>query len=149
MEKPIMAQQLRIADHNGCNLNPREENEWPVFNDAQEYCGQIWLTASWAVPARIHEKLGLPNHIDLYLSSVGHWAPTLEQAEHYLANTAAPTEFRLKGASLGLFFPLQWAEDNGIPNTYSDYRVFRHSEGYWDAEKIEPTIAIVGVAEPF
>jgi hypothetical protein len=142
-----MTYTISIADHHGSNLT-REETEWPAFNARQEYCGQIYLTRAWAVPNEIHKQLGLPNHNDLYLTSAGQWAATLEHAEHYLSRTEPPTEFRVKGASLGLFLPGEWAEANGSPNAYSDYQVFKHSAGYWDAELIEPPVSI-GAFEEF
>ena len=130
-----------IANHHGSHLTT-EETQWPVLNDQQEYCGQIYLTAAWAVPQGIHEQLGLSNHIDLFITSVGHWATTLEHAEHYLVRTEAPTEFIVKGASLSLFVPSEWAEDNGIPNIYRDYRVFKRSADCWGAEEIERPLLI-------
>jgi hypothetical protein len=142
-----MTQTLNIANHNGCNFSTTEETEWPAFDNNQEYCGQIYLTRAWAVPSGIHEELGLRNHVDLYLTSVGQWAPALEIAEHLLC-TQSPLEFRVKGASLGLFISGEWAEDNGSPNVYSDYQVFKHSAGYWDAELIEPPV-VVGAYEEF
>jgi hypothetical protein len=129
-----MTYALNIPDHRGSTLT-QEETEWPAFDDRQEYCGQIHLIRNWAVPAGIHEELGLRNHVDLYLTSVGQWAPALETAEHLLC-TQSPLEFRVKGASLGLFFPTEWVKDNHI-KTYKDYRVFRNSFGNWDAEKLE------------
>jgi hypothetical protein len=143
-----MTQTLNIANHNGCNFSTTEETEWPAFDDRQEYCGQIHLIRTWAIPTGIHDELGLPSHIDLYLTSKGQWAATLEHAEHYLSRTEPPTEFKVKGASLGLFICGQWAEDNGSPNVYSDYQVFKHSAGYWDAELIEPPV-VVGAYEYF
>jgi hypothetical protein len=137
-----------VADHHGFHFT-REATEWPAFNDRQEYCGQIWLTCSWAVPAGIHEQLGFPNHIELYLTSEGHWATTFEHAEHYLTCTEPPQEFLVKGASLGLFVPGEWAEENGTPNTYGDYRVYRRSPGGWDAEEVEEPPVLVGGYEPF
>jgi hypothetical protein len=131
-----MTYTISIADHNGSNFAPTEETEWPAFDDRQEYCGHIHLIRAWAVPAGIHEQLGLPKHVDLYLTSKGQWAATLEHAEHYLSRTESPTEFKLKGASLSLFLPSQWAEDNSI-STYSDYRVYQSSPGFWDADEIE------------
>ena len=125
-----------IADHHSSHLT-REETEWPVFDNNQDLCGQIYLIAAWAVPEGIHQQLGLRNHIDLFLTTNGQWAPTLEIAEHYLVRTEAPTEFKVKGASLGLFVPSEWAEDNGSPNIYRDYRVFKRSADCWDAERIE------------
>jgi hypothetical protein len=141
-----MTYTINIADHHGSNLT-REETEWPAFNDRQEYCGHIHLIRAWAVPAGIHEQLGLASHIDLYLTSKGQWAPALEIAEHLLC-TQSPLEFVVKGASLGLFISGEWAEDNGSPNTYSDYRVYQRSPGFWDAEEIEEPV-LVGVYEEF
>jgi hypothetical protein len=142
---PIMT--YTIADHHGSTLT-REETEWPVFTDRQEYCGQIYLTRAWAVPDGIHEELGLPKHIDLFLTTNGQWAATLEHAEHYLTRTEPPTEFRVKGASLGLFIPGEWAESNGI-NTYADYRVYQRSPGFWDAEEIKNPLLLAGVFKEF
>jgi hypothetical protein len=135
-----------IADHHGSHLT-REETEWPAFDDRQEYCGQIHLIRTWAIPTGIHEELGLPSHIDLYLTSKGQWAPALEIAEHLLC-TQSPLEFRVKGASLSLFVPGGWAEDNGSPNTYSDYRVYQRSPGFWAAEEIDEPV-LVGSFEEF
>jgi hypothetical protein len=136
-----------IPDHHGSNLT-REETDWPAFNDRQEYCGQIHRIVAWAVPNGIHQNMDLPKHVDLYLTSAGQWAPTLEHAEHYLSRTEPPTEFKVKGASLGLFVSGEWAEDNGSPNTYSDYLVFKRSPGFWDAEEIEEPV-LVGAFEEF
>jgi hypothetical protein len=141
-----MTYTISIADHHGSNLT-REETEWPAFDDRQEYCGQIHLIRTWAIPTGIHEELGLPSHIDLYLTSKGQWAPALEIAEHLLC-TQSPLEFVVKGASLGLFVPGGWAEDNGSPNTYSDYRVYQRSPGFWEAEEIEEPV-LVGAYEEF
>lgn len=119
-----------IADHRSCTLT-REETQSPVFN-GQEYCGHVHFVAAWAVPDRIHKQLGLRNHVDLYLTSEGHWAAALEIAEHLLSTQSPPTEFFVKGASLGLFIPKEWPESINI---YSDYRVYQHSPGFWTAEK--------------
>jgi hypothetical protein len=59
-----------IADHHGSHLT-REETEWPVFDDRQEYCEQMNWTGAWAILKKVHEKLGLPNHIGLFLTSAG------------------------------------------------------------------------------
>jgi hypothetical protein len=132
-----------VADHRGHHFT-REQTEWPAFNNRQEYCGQIWLTCSWAVPEKVYESLRLPNHLDLYLTSEGHWAPTLEHAEHYLTRTEPPQEFLVKGASLGLFVPGEWAEENGTPDAHTDYRVYRRSPEGWDAEEVEEPRVLVG-----
>jgi hypothetical protein len=141
-----MTYTISIADHHGSNLT-REETDWPAFNDRQEYCGQIYRQSAWAVPNGIHEGMELPKHIDLFLTSVGQWAPTFEIAEHYIAHTEPPTEFRVKGASLSLFVSGEWAEDNGSPYVYSDYRVFKHSAGYWDAEEIVESVLVEAYEE--
>jgi hypothetical protein len=129
-----------IADHHGYHFAAREQTEWQVFDEAQNHCGQINAVSGWTVPKGIHEQLGLPNRrdLDLFLTSAGQWASTLEHAEHYLLHTEPPIEFLSTGATLGFFVPPQWSEENGTPNTYEDYRVFRHPAGYWDAEEIEP-----------
>jgi hypothetical protein len=123
-----------IPNHNGCNLSTREETQWPAFKD-QEYCGEIRIIRAWQVPARVHKSLGLPDRTDLYLTSEGHWAPTREIAEHLVANTPPAQLLIVKGATLSFFVPPQWAEDNGNPSTYDDYRVFRTAAGGWDAEE--------------
>jgi hypothetical protein len=130
-----------IANHHCANLT-REETQWSVFDQNQEYCGHVFCIASWAIPKGIHEGFSLPTHIDLYITSDGQWAPTLELAEHLLTTESAPTEFSVKGALLALFIPGEWAIDNGSPNTYSDYRVFYTPAGYWDAVEIEPPVLI-------
>jgi hypothetical protein len=78
----------------------------------------------------------------LYITSEGQWAQTFEIAEHLLTTSPKPTEFVVKGALLALFIPGEWAIDNGNPNTYSDYRVFLTTAGYWDAEEIEPPVLV-------
>jgi hypothetical protein len=143
-----MTQTLNIANHNGCNFSPTEETELPAFDRNGEYCGQVYKVSAWAVPSGIHEEMGLPDHIDLYMTNAGQWAPTFEIAEHYLAHTEPPTDFKVKGASLGLFIPGDWAEDNGSPNTYADYRVYQRSPGFWDAEEIDEPV-LVGAFEEF
>jgi hypothetical protein len=143
-----MTQTLNIANHNGCNFSTTEETDWPAFDRNGEYCGQVYKVSAWAVPSGIHEEMELPSHLDLYVTNAGQWAPTFEIAEHYLANTEPPTEFKVKGASLGLFISGQWAEDNGSPNTYTDYRVYQRSPGFWDAEEIEEPV-LVGAYEEF
>jgi hypothetical protein len=133
-----------VADHRGYHFATKEETEWPAFNDRQEYCGQIRRISSWAVPAKIYLDLRLPNnHIDMYLTPEGHWASTLEHAEH-LSRTKAPAEFFVRGAILGLFVPGEWAEENGTPNTYGDYRVYQRSLEGWDAEEVEEPLELVG-----
>jgi hypothetical protein len=130
-----------IANHHGSHFQT-EETQWAVFDEEQEYRGHVFRIASWAIPGGIHEEFSLPNHIDLYITSDGQWAPTLEIAEHLLTTESAPDEFVVKGALLALFIPGEWAIDNGSPNTYSDYRVFYTSAGYWDAEEIEPPVLV-------
>jgi hypothetical protein len=142
-----MTYTISIADHHGSNFTPTE-TEWPAFNDSGEYCGRIHFMAAWAVPSGIHEQLGLKNHADLYVTDNGQWAPTIEIAEHLLSTQSPPTEFVVKGASLSLFVPGAWAEDNGSPNTYSDYRVYQRSPGFWEAEEIEEPV-LVGAYEEF
>jgi hypothetical protein len=130
-----------IPNHHGSQFQ-KEETQWAVFDKHQEFHGHVFKIAAWAVPANIHAQLSLPSHIDLYISSDGQWAPTLELAEHLLTTESAPTEFIVKGALLALFIPSEWAIDNGNPNTYSDYRVFLTTAGYWDAEEIESPVLI-------
>jgi hypothetical protein len=111
-----------IANHHCAHLT-REETQWSVFDENQEYCGHVFRIAAWAIPDGIHAGFSLRSHIDLYITSEGQWAPTLEIAEHLLATESAPAEFVVKGALLALFVPTEWAEGNGNPNTYSDYHV--------------------------
>jgi hypothetical protein len=138
-----------VADHRGYHFG-QEQTEWPAFNNRQEYCGQIRRISSWAVPAKIYLDLRLSNnHIDMYLTPEGHWASTLEYAE-LLSRTEPPTEFFVRGAILGLFVPGEWAEENGTPNTYGDYRVFRRKSGGWDAEEVEDAPPVLaGAADYF
>jgi hypothetical protein len=146
-----------IANHHCANLT-REETQWAVFDSTQEYRGHVFCIAAWAIPSGIHAQFNLPNHIDLYITSEGQWAQTLEIAEHLLTTASAPfcegrryangsaqgkpAEFVVKGALLALFIPAEWASDNGNPNTYSDYRVFLEPAGYWNALEIEPPILV-------
>jgi hypothetical protein len=138
-----------VADHHGCNLT-REQTNWPVFDDHQEYRGRITFIQSTAIPRKVYEQLKLGDRTDigLFLTPAGQWATTLEHAEHLLVNTEPPTEFLSKGATLGYFLPGEWAEENGTPNTYVDYRVFKLPSGRWDAEEIEPA-PVMGGYEPF
>jgi hypothetical protein len=129
-----MTYTISIADHHSSNFT-QDETNWPVFNDNQEFCGQIHRIEAWSVPAKVYRKLKISNHLPLYLSTEGHWAPTFEIAEHFLSTQSPPTDFVVKGASLGLFLPNEWLEDNNI-KIYADYRVFRNSFGNWDAEKL-------------
>jgi hypothetical protein len=128
-----------IANHHGSHFQT-EQTQWSVFDEHQEYCGHVFQISAWAVPAGIHAGFSLPSHIDLYITSEGQWAQTLEIAEHLLTNEPAPEEFVVKGSLLALFVPEDWAIDNGNPNTYSDYRVFRDPAGYWNAVEIEPPV---------
>ena len=141
-------------NHNGCTIAPHE-TQWPAFDHNGNYCGEIHRIAAWAVPAGIHNQLGLPSyadHVDLYLTSEGHWAPTLEIAEHLLASTPSPQSFTVKGSTLSIFVLPQWTEDNGNPNRDEDYRVFRTAAGgCWDAESlyVSRRSSLVGLAEVF
>jgi hypothetical protein len=130
-----------IPNHHGSHFET-EETQWAVFDKEQEFCGHVFQIAAWAVPDGIHAGFNLPSHIDLYITTDGQWAQTLELAEHLLTTSPAPTEFIVKGALLALFIPAEWAIDNGNPNTYSNYRVFLESAGYWDAEEIESPVLI-------
>jgi hypothetical protein len=129
------------ANHYGSHFT-KEETQWAIFDRSQEFRGHVFKIAAWAVPADIHAQFSLPSHIDLYISSDGQWAQTLELAEHLLTTEPAPCEFVVKGALLALFIPAEWAIDNGNPNTYSDYRVFLEPAGYWNAEEIEPPVLV-------
>lgn len=130
-----------IANHHGSHFQT-EQTHWLVLNEHQKCCGYVVKISAWAVPAGIHEGFSLPNHLDLYITSEGQWAPTLEIAEHLLTTESAPAEFVVKGALLALFVPGEWAIDNGNPNTYSDYWVFRDPAGYGNAVEIELPVLI-------
>jgi hypothetical protein len=144
-----MTQTINIPNHHGCTLT-REQSQWQIFDEARK--DWVWINriAGWAVPSAVRERLGLANRkdIDIYLTSAGQWATTLEHAEHYLLRTEPPTEFLSTGATLGYFFPDKWFEENGTPNTYGEYRVFKLPSGRWDAEEIEPA-PVMGGYEPF
>ena len=126
-----------IPNHHGSNL-AKEQTHWLVLNENGTCCGYISKIAAWAVPAGIHAGFSLPNYLDIYLTSNGQWAPSLEIAEHLLTTQSKPTEFNVTGSLLALFVPGEWAIDNGNPNPYSDYRVFWDRSGYWNALEIEP-----------
>jgi hypothetical protein len=145
-----MTQTINIPDHHGCNLT-REQTNWPVFDDHQEYRGHITFIQSTAIPKKVYEQLKLGDRTDigLFLTPAGQWATTLEYAEHLLVNTEPPIEFLSKGATLGFFLPPQWSEENGTPNKYADYRVYQRSPGHWDAEEIEPPVLATEGYEPF
>jgi hypothetical protein len=148
-----MTYTINTADYNGCNPT-KEVNDFPVFTQSNppEYCGYIHRIAAWQVPQSVHQQLGLRDNLDLYITSKGHWAPTLENAEHGLVNTPPAQSFICKGATLSFFVPPQWAEDNGNPNAHDDYRVFRTAAGGWDAEGIYVSrrpVSLVGLAEVF
>jgi hypothetical protein len=145
----IMTHAINIPNNLSCNTAPHE-TQWPVFTQSNppEYCGEIHVIRAWQVPQSVHQRLGLPGNIDLYITSEGHWAPTLEIAEHLLVNTPPAQSFTCKGATLSLFLCPQWAEDNGNPNAYDDYRVFLTVAGVWDAEEVWAR-AMVGAGQEF
>jgi hypothetical protein len=132
----IMTHAINIPNNLSCNI-ATYETQWPVFTQSNppEYCGEIHRIAAWQVPPSVHKEFGLPDRTDMYLTDSGHWAPTLEIAEHCLVNTPRARSFKVKGATLGFFVPPQWAEENGNPSTHDDYRVFRTAAGGWDAEE--------------
>jgi hypothetical protein len=129
------------ANHHGSHFT-REKTQWAVFDQTQEYRGHVFQISAWAIPSGIHAQFNLPNHIDLYITSEGQWAQTLEIAEHLLTTELAPTEFIVKGALLALFIPGEWAIDRGDLNTYSDYQIFRDAAGYWNAAEIEQPVLV-------
>ena len=136
-----MTYTLNTANHNGCTID-RPVTQWPTFDSNGEYRGHIHRIAAWAVPSEAYESLSLQDNLDLFLTSEGHWAPTLEIAEHLLINTEAPTEFIVSGATLSLFVPPQWAEENGNPNVHSDYLVSRMAGNYWDADEVQGRVLV-------
>ena len=127
-------------NHNGCTI-ARPVTQWPAF-DSNKYCGEVRRIIAWTVPKSAYEALKLPDNLDLFLTSEGHWAKTFEHAEHLLANTEPPKEFIVKGNTLSLFVPPQWAEENGNPSAYDDYRVFRTAAGGWDAEEAQELVLV-------
>jgi hypothetical protein len=143
-----MTYTINTPNHFGCNMT-KEVSDFPVFNQNQEYCGHIHRIAAWQVPQSVHQQLGLPDNLDLYLTDKGHWAPTLEIAEHFIT-TDCPLEFICKGATLGFFVPPQWAEANGgSTKAYGDCRVFRTADGSWDARAIRVDQSLVHDAATF
>jgi hypothetical protein len=143
-----MTHAINIPIHFGCNPT-REETQWPAFDQNQEYCGHTHRIAAWAVSPGVHAELGVSDYTDLYLTSEGHWATTLEIAEHLLVNKPTPKSFTCKGATLNLFVPAQWAEENGNPNPNGYYRVFKTASGYWDADEKEDIPLLVGASNEF
>jgi hypothetical protein len=144
-----MTYAINTPNHFGCNMT-KEVCDFPVFTQSNppEYCGEIHRIDAWQVPLSVHKEFGLPDRTDLYITSEGHWAPTLENAEHRLVNTPAAQSFICKGATLSFFVPSQWAEENGNPNAHDDYRVFRTAAGGWDAEGIRER-RLVGAGNEF
>jgi hypothetical protein len=130
-----MTYTINIPNSNGCNLFPREETQWPVFDQSvpPKYCGEIRIIRAWQVPQIAHSKLKLSVHTDLYLTSEGHWGSSIEKAEKLLVNTPPPKSFTVKGSTLRFFFHAQWL-DKKKPGTNADYRVFRDFAGQWTAE---------------
>jgi hypothetical protein len=129
-----MTHAINTADYNDCNIT-KEVCDFPVFNQNQEYCGEIRKIAAWQVPQSVHQSLGLTDRADLYLTSEGHWAPTLEIAEHFI-NTDCPLEFICKGGILSFFVSPQCVERHGSIKAYEDCRVFRTADGSWDFKAI-------------
>jgi hypothetical protein len=84
-----------IANHHGSHFQT-EQTQWSVFDEHQEYCGHVFQISAWAVPAGIHAGFSLPNHIDLYITSEGQWAQTLEIAEHLLSSDPEPIDWYLE-----------------------------------------------------
>ncbi len=123
---------LSTPNHNGCTID-RPVTQWPAFDQNHEYCGEIHRIAAWAVPNAVYEAWGLQDNLDLYLTTEGHWAPTLEIAEHLLASTPPPKSFKVKGSTLRFFFPSEWLK-NKKPSINEDYRVFRDFANEWTAE---------------
>jgi hypothetical protein len=132
-----MTQTLTIPDHNSCNF-ATEETNWPVFNHNQELCGRIYFIDRSAVPLEVYRELELPNHLDLYITSEGHWASTLKTAELYLLCTKPPLDFLVRGSCLSLFAALEWS-----PNAHNNYRIYRRWDGTgFDVEEVEEIKAI-------
>jgi hypothetical protein len=130
-----MTQTINIPHSNSCNLFPIEEIQWPAFDRNQEYCCEIRKIVAWRVPRSVHQSLGLTDRTDLYLSSEGHWAPTLEIAEHFI-NNDCPLEFICKRGSLSFFVPPPCLEEYDSIKAYDDCRVFRTADGGWDFKTI-------------
>jgi hypothetical protein len=146
----IMTHAINIPNNLSCNI-AAYETQWPVFTQSNppEYCGHIHRIAAWVVPTSVHQQLGLPDNLDLYLTDKGHWAPTLEIAEHFII-TDCPLEFICKGSTLSFFVPAQWAEGNGgSTKAYGDCRVFRTADGSWDARPIRVDQGLVHDAATF
>jgi hypothetical protein len=121
---------IDISDDN------HQESRWAVFSSNSgklHHIGQVNKIAAPQVPDRCHQTLSSSRSNPLFLTSAGHWAKTLEEAADLLVTSEACQEFVVTGGLLDLF-PL--ARNEGCSKPWSDYRVYRDSDGYWDAEEI-------------
>jgi hypothetical protein len=122
---------LDISDDN------HQESRWAVFapddHGKLSHIGQVNKILAPQVPDRCHEALSSPRSNQLFLTSEGHWARTLEDAADLLATLEPCHEFIVTGALLDLF---QLPRNERCVKPWSDYRVFRGSDGYWSAEEI-------------
>jgi hypothetical protein len=120
---------IDISDNN-------QESRWAVFssnNGKLSHIGQVNKIAAPQVPDRCHQTLSSSRSNPLFLTSEGHWARTLEDAADLLVTSEACQEFVVTGGLLDLF-PLP--RNEGCAKRWSDYRVFKDSDGYWSAEEI-------------
>jgi hypothetical protein len=121
---------IDISDDN------QQESRWAVFtnnNSKLSHIGQVNKIAAPQVPDRCHETLSSSRSNSLFLTSEGHWATTLEAAVDLLVTSEVCQEFVVTGGLLDLF-PLP--RNEGCVKRWGDYRVFKDSDGYWNAEEI-------------
>jgi hypothetical protein len=94
-----MTHAINIPNSNGCNLFPREETQWPVFDRNNEYYGQIYKVCAWTIPNGTHKRLGLSNNqLSLFKTPAGQYAKDLCTAEK-LARLECSTLPTLAGAA--------------------------------------------------
>jgi hypothetical protein len=121
---------IDISDDN------QQESRWAVLtssNGKLSHIGQVNKIAAPQVPDRCHEALSSPRSNPLFLTSEGHWARSLEAAADLLVTSEVCKEFVVTGGLLDLF-PLP--RDESQVKRWGEYRVFRNSDGYWNAEEI-------------
>jgi hypothetical protein len=139
--KELTTTTIDISDDN------HQESRWAVFssnNGKLSYIGQVNKIAAPQVPDRYHQTLSSSRSNPLFLTSEGHWAKTLEEAANSLATSEACQEFVVTGGLLDLF-PL--ARNESQVKRWNDYRVFKYSNGCWNAEEITCNSTYVTASE--
>jgi hypothetical protein len=135
--KELTTVTIDISDEN------HQESRWAVLANNScklSHIGQVNKIAAPQVPDRCHQTLSSSRSNPLFLTSNGHWAKTLESAADLLATSEACQEFVVTGALLDLF---QSPKKEGCSKPWSDYRVYRDSDGYWNAEEISVSAVAV------